>query len=160
MIIGCALKNMSARKPLRQRNNDSPHPRYGGRGERYKQDPLPSAGVVLWHFEHERAERHPKYQFLCAGANFRAPFVKAMLDSVQNIRQNDTGDRKYQHTNKYLIGLERRSRNRDHETDPGSCGIKLADQHTNQSSSHGDTEAGQKERQRGREHDALKHLPL
>ena len=38
-----------------------------------------------------------------------------MLDSVQNIRKNDTRDRKYQHTNKYLIGLERRSRNRDHE---------------------------------------------
>ena len=77
---------------------------------------------------------------LCACSNFRAPFIEPVLNPVQNICKDNAGDREDQHTNEYFVGLERRSRNRDHEANSGRCRIKLADQNANQRPAYRDTQ--------------------
>src|SRR5688572_10659576 len=65
-------------------------------------------------------------------ANLWTPLVEATLIAVDDVGQNHAANREDQYTDENLVGLERRTRDRDHKADAGGRGIQLADHDTDE----------------------------
>ena len=92
--------------------------------------------------------------------DLRAPFVKAALEAVDDIGQRHSGDGENCNTDEDFVGLERGSRNRDHEADTGGGGIEFADHDADERATDGESKARENEGNRGGQHDRLENLPF
>lgn len=64
---------------------------------------------------------------LFRGADFGAPLIESSFYSGDCLGADHAGEGEYEDTDKNLVGLESSAGNRDHETDSGGGGVKLAD---------------------------------
>src|SRR5262245_9268243 len=83
-----------------------------------------------------------------------------MLDPIDDVGQNHTGDRKDQHADEDLISLKGRACDGDHEADTRGCRIELAHHDADERTAYGQPETRQDEGYSRREYDGPKTLPF
>ena len=60
-------------------------------------------------------------QRLCVGTDLGTPLIKSMLDAVDDVGQDHTGNRKDQHADEDLIGLKGCACDGDHKANARRC---------------------------------------
>ena len=88
------------------------------------------------------------------------PPVESSFDLGEQLHANHAAKRENTDTDKDLIRLKRRSGHGDHETDARGCRVELTDQHADQRATDRETQTGENEWHRRRNHDSLKDHPF